>query len=250
MRIQFILIATILSLLIPFSANATKAEPVINVVVDEWAPFGGKALVKGGISLDVITTVLSRAGYTVKSEIVPWERALNGVRSGTYDVIGNLFLDEELKEHLTFSQPFYETEVRFIQQKGKTHKYTDLNSLRPYSIAVGQGYLYEEDFDKADFLNKRVVTTVIQGVRMVANGRVDLTLDSTDVINYVINKEDPDIANKVEYLPNVLTTQAIHMGIRNDLPGRDQLAADFNRILSEMRADGSLENLLTKHQYD
>ncbi|WP_119168978.1 substrate-binding periplasmic protein [Algihabitans albus] len=225
-----------------------RAETPIRVVVDDWPPFGGEYLPNGGISLDVITTVLERAGYDVTTEILPFARILNGAQSGIYDVVGNLFLQEELQAYLTYSDPFYETEVRFVQQKGHDHVFTDVESLRPYSIAVGEGYLYEERFDSADDLNKVVVTTTIQGVRMVASGRVDLTLDSTDVIDYAIRTDDPGLADQIEYLPTVLTAQRIHMAVRSDFPGRDKLLADFNSVLADMRADGSLDRLLEKHR--
>lgn len=240
----------VLFLILITSSISIHADTVIKAVVDEWAPFGGENLPNRGISLDVMITVLERAGYQVEAEIVPWERALSGVKNGTYDVIGNLFFDAELQSDLTFSRPFYETEVQFIQQKGGAANYSDIESLRPYSIAVGEGYLYEDNFDRADFLNKRVVTTVVQGVRMVANGRVDLTLDSSAVINHVINQEAPELADKVEFLPKALAKQEIHMAVRNNFPEKEKLLETFNSILNDMKADGSLEELLKKHEYN
>lgn len=219
------------------------------MVADPWAPFGGEDLPNGGISLDVISTVLTQAGYQVETAIVPWERALAGARAGTFDVVGNLFYLEELEEYLAYGSPFYESEVRFLRRVGTSHSFHDLESLRRYSIAVGAGYFYEDAFDRADFLNKTIVTTVVQGVRMVASGRVDLTLDSVDVLNYVIAKEAPELADQVEVMPMALATRAIHMAIRKDHPVQAQIRRDFNRVLSQMQKDGSLDELLDKHRY-
>jgi polar amino acid transport system substrate-binding protein len=223
------------------------AGSTIRVVADEWAPFGGQDLPNGGISLDVISAVLTRAGYTVSVEIVPWERAVQGTQDGTYDVLGNLFKDVELEKTMTFSDPFYNTEVRFVQKAGGEIEYSSLDSLRPYTIAVGAGYLYEEAFDHADDLRKHEVTTVVQGVRMVASGRVDLTLDSMDVINHVLRNSAPELAEQVTFLSRPLSTRNVHMGVRNDLPVREKLVGDFNRVLAEMQADGSLDGILAKH---
>lgn len=245
---MFKVIATVLGLLV-LTTSPAQARETIRVVADPWAPFGGEDLPGGGISLDVISTVLSRAGYTVDTHIVPWERALDGVRTGDYDVIGSLFYLPELEDDLTYSEPFYESEVRFLQRRGAGLSFSDLDSLRPYSIAVGAGYLYEEAFDRADYLRKTEVTTVVQGVQMVASGRVDLTLDSVDVLRYVIAQEAPELADLVEVLPNPLSVQPIHMAVRRDLESSDQLIADFNRVLARMRADGTLEELLARHRY-
>ena len=173
------------------------AQPQVNVVVDPWAPFGGAELHNGGISLDVISTVLTRAGYDVETHIVPWQRAIEGTKKGRYDVLGNLFYEPEMETHLTYSAPFYQSEVRFVRQRGTNHTYVTLDSLRSLSIAVGAGYLYEEEFDRAVYLRKTEVTSVIQGLRMVANGRVDLTLDSVDVLNFVISQNAPELADDI-----------------------------------------------------
>lgn len=243
---HFRMFALLISVL--FGTALAAEQRVIRAVVDDWAPFGGEQLPNGGISLDVMTTVLERLGYEVKPSIVPWERAVEGVKTGDYDVIGNIFYLPELEESITFSQPFFESEVRFIQRRGSGYTFSDLNSLRPYSIAVGAGYFYEEGFDNAEYLNKREVTTVLQGIRMVAGGRVDLTLDSADVLQHLISTELPELADDLEILPTPLAVQHIHMAVRNDFESSEELLASFNSILAEMRADGSLSELFSKHR--
>ncbi|MEM7211623.1 MAG: transporter substrate-binding domain-containing protein [Pseudomonadota bacterium] len=219
----------------------------ITVVADEWPPFSGAELPNGGISLDVISTVLERAGYAVNMQVLPWARIMDGSRKGEYDIVGSLFFDSEIAEYMTYGDPFYSTEVHFARQAGAGHTVDGLESLQPYSIAVGDGFLYEERFDRAEDLNKVVVTTALQGLQMVAHGRADLTLDSVEVLQHAIRKDDPSIADRIEIMPFVLATHDIHMAVRNSLPGKDKLVEDFNRVLSEMQEDGSLQKLLRKH---
>ncbi|WP_299852610.1 ABC transporter substrate-binding protein [uncultured Roseovarius sp.] len=230
-------------------SSAAAAQNTIKVVADQWVPFGSSDHPNGRNSLDVISTVLERASYNLEAEIVPWERALDSLKTGTYDVVGNLFQVLALVEYLTFSDPFYDTEVHFLQKRDANNSFTNVDSLKPYTIAVGAGYLSEGSFDRANFLKKKEVTTVIQGVRMVANERVDLTLDSVDVLNYVIAHEAPELSEMVEYLPNRLNMQAIHMVVCNGLQGRDVLLENFNRVLAEMLADDSPTELLSKQPY-
>lgn len=227
-------------------SEPTLAEP-ISVVADEWPPFSGADLPNGGISLDVISTVLRRAGYEVETAVLPWARIMDGSRRGEYDVVGSLFYDPDIATYMTYSAPFYQTEVRFAQRAGADTKIEGLESLKPYSIAVGDGFLYEENFDRATDLNKVIVTTALQGLQMVAYDRADLTLDSLEVLNYAVKVDDPKIADLVEFLPFVLAKHDIHMAISNQLPNKDVVLADFNRVLATMRDDGSLAVLLEKH---
>ena len=224
------------------------ADRSIRVVADEWPPFSGDNLPNGGISLDVIATVLRRAGYEVETAILPWARIMDGAPKGDYDVVGSLFYDPEIATYMTYGDPFFSTEVRFLQQAGAGLEVTGLDSLQGHSIAVGDGFLYEEKFDRATNLNKLVVTTALQGIQMVAHGRADLTLDSVEVLNHSIRHGAPEITDAVEFLPFVLATHDIHMAVFGGLENKDQVVADFNRVLAEMREDGSLSELLQKHQ--
>ena len=238
--------AGVLSFCLLVNGGAALAQK-LTVVADEWPPFSGEALSGKGLSLDVIRQVLERAGYEVETSVVPWARIMDGARKGTFDIVGSLFLSEDMKEHMSYSAPYYTTAVKFLRKTGATHDYTTLNALKPYSIAVGDGFLYSEEFDQADYLNKIIVTTTLQCVQMVAHGRADLTLDSEEVVRYALEKEDPSLAGKVEFLPKVLDRRTIHMAVRNDLPMRDKIIGDFNRVLDEMRRDGSYQRIIARH---
>lgn len=229
-----------------FSTPVSAGETV-TVVADEWPPFSSEALPGKGISVDVITSVLTRAGYDVKSEILPWARIMEGARSGSYDIVGSLFYDADLDKFMTFGDAYFTTEIKFVQQAGGSIAFNDLTSLKPYQIAVGAGFLYEDKFDRAEDLNKLEVTTTLQGIQMVAFGRADLTLDSTHVVKHSIQAEDPGLAEKVEFLGNPLAVREIRMAVGDHLPNAQKIVDDFNRTLAEMKNDGSLASLLEKH---
>lgn len=229
-------------------ASAAYAKDEIHLVADEWPPFSGNALPNGGISLDVISAVFERAGYPVRTEILPWARVISGAKSGAYDAVGSLFFDPEIAEFMSYSDPFYETTIQFLQRTGAGHEVNGLGTIGELSIAVGEGFLYEEEFDRADYLNKVHVTTALQGIKMVAYGRVDLTLDSVDVLKHAIDTEIPELKDALTLLPFVLERQHIHMALRADLPNRETVLSDFNAALRSMQIDGSLEALLEKHR--
>ncbi|GFE48894.1 amino acid ABC transporter substrate-binding protein [Roseobacter cerasinus] len=238
---------TCLSAALTLSASSAFATEKLLVVADEWPPFSGATLPNMGISLDVTQAVLVRAGYQVELAILPWTRVVSGAKSGEYDIITSLFLDTEFEKSLTYSDPFFTTEVKFVRKAGSDIVFDGLDSLKPYVIAVGTGFLYEPEFDSATYLNKFEVTTAIQGVRMVAAGRVDLTLDSTDVIRHAIQSEAPQLIDQVELFGPPLATPEIHMAVSKTRTDHEEIAAAFNAALVEMKADGSLDALLQKH---
>ncbi|MBW4710420.1 transporter substrate-binding domain-containing protein [Roseobacter sp. YSTF-M11] len=236
--------------LIGVSVSASLAGETLLVVADEWPPFSGDDLPGKGLSVDVTRAVLTRAGYDVETAILPWARVVKGAESGAYDVVTSLFEDPDMQKLMTYSEPFFETSVHFVQKSGNDIVFDGLESLRPYRIAVGTGFLYERNFDTADFLKKVEVTTTLQGVKMVAAERVDLTLDSAHVVRHSILMDDPDLLGQIELLDPALTTQRIHMAVSRSREDHARIAADFNAALEDMRADGSLAQLLEKHKVD
>ncbi|KMW57186.1 ABC-type amino acid transporter [Candidatus Rhodobacter oscarellae] len=229
------------------ASPALADQRTLTVVADEWPPFSGEALPNKGISLDVISTILTRAGYEVRTSVLPWARIMSMATEQDIEIVGSLFFDPEMTEFVTYAEPFFSTDVRLVAQTGSVIAYTSVEDLRPYSIAVGTGFLYQDEFDQADYLNKVEVTTTLQAMRMLADGRVDLTLDSEDVINYSFRNHDPSLAQRIALQPGVLASQDIHMAVGNSVENRDAIIADFNRVLGEMRADGSLDQLLAVH---
>jgi len=241
--VRFCLLSTLL-----WSASPGAADQrVLTVVADEWPPFSGENLPNRGISLDVISAVLTRAGYEVQTSVLPWARIMSMASEDKVEIVGSLFYDPAMTDHVTYAEPFFSTDVRLVAPTGSAIEYTSVGDLKRYSIAVGAGFLYQDEFDQADYLNKIEVTTTLQGMRMVAAGRVDLTLDSEDVVNYTLRHDDPSLAAEIALTPGVLASQDIHMAVGNTIEGRQTIIADFNRVLDEMRADGSLDQLLAAH---
>lgn len=229
-----------------FCAPAMAQGP-IRVVIDEWPPFGGADLPDGGFTMDVTTSVLRRAGYEVEEHIVPFERALAGMESGEFDVLGHVFREPTMDQLVAYTDAFHETEIRFMAQPNLEFTFQELSNLEPYTIAVGAGYLYEPAFDAADHLQKQEVTTTLQAMQMVAKGRVDLSLDSVEVIEYLLRNEAQALRGQIVLKDNSLARREILTGIRKNLPNRDAILAAYNAALAEMRADGTLERINARH---
>ncbi|MFK7942907.1 MAG: substrate-binding periplasmic protein, partial [Paracoccaceae bacterium] len=153
----------------------------------------------------------------------------------------------EMEKSVAYGNPFMATEIRFVGRKGGPISYETLGGLEGHRIAVGTGFLYEEGFDNADTLDKYEVTTTLQGIRMVAAGRADLTLDSEHVVGHAINVEDPELSDLVEMIPGVLARREVHMAVVRTRPDHARIVSDFNAALQEMRNDGSLAAIMRSH---
>ncbi|AZD04969.1 substrate-binding periplasmic protein [Pseudomonas chlororaphis] len=230
-------------LLLGQSAYAEK----LRLVADAWPPFTDATLVNGGLATDIVSTALARAGYASEFEQVPWARALLGVGEGRYDVLVNAWFNEARTQLGQFSSEYLVNRVRFIRRKDAPIEYTTLKQLHQYPIAVVRGYAYSPDFDNDPELQKVLVHNFAMAVRMLAANRVKLTLEDEYVARYYLARESPRVRNAVEFLPNSLSENGLHILVSLKNPAHAQIVAGFDREIEAMKADGSYDRLLRQH---
>ncbi|AVO61729.1 substrate-binding periplasmic protein [Pseudomonas sp. 22526] len=230
-------------LLLGQSAYAEK----LRLVADAWPPFTDATLVNGGLATDIVSTALARAGYASEFEQVPWARALFGVGEGRYDVLVNAWFNEARTQLGQFSSEYLVNRVRFIRRKDAPIEYTSLKQLHQYPIAVVRGYAYSPDFDSDPELQKVLVHNFAMAVRMLAADRVKLTLEDEYVARYYLARESPRVRNAVEFLPNSLSENGLHILVSLKNPEHAQIVAKFDREIEAMKADGSYDRLLRQH---
>lgn len=223
------------------------AAEKLRLVADAWPPFTDATLVNGGVATDIVSTALARAGYASDFEQVPWARALLGVGEGRYDVLVNAWFNEERTHIGQFSSEYLLNRVRFLKRKDTPIEYNNLQQLHTYPVAVVRGYAYSPEFDGDAALQKVQVHSFPMAVRMLAADRVKLTLEDEYVARYYLARESPKVRNAVEFLPNPLSENSLHILVSLKNPDHEQIVAGFDREIAAMKEDGSYERLLRQH---
>ncbi|MFJ3467458.1 substrate-binding periplasmic protein [Pseudomonas sp. NPDC090201] len=223
------------------------AAQTLRLVGDAWAPYADVSLLNDGLSTDLIRTALGRAGYTTEYEQVPWARAIHGVGEGRYDVLINAWYSEDREQIGEFSQEYLVNRLRFLKRKESTVDYQNLTQLHPYSIAVVRSYAYSPAFDNDTNLKKVPVASFSTAVRMLAAGRVELTVEDEYAAKVALGREPAEVRDNVEFLPRSLSENGLFILVSLKTPGHDKIVADFDKAIAAMKADGSYDKLLKLH---
>ncbi|MBK5398889.1 transporter substrate-binding domain-containing protein [Pseudomonas sp. TH39(2020)] len=223
------------------------AAEKLRLVADAWPPFTDATLVNGGLATDIVSTALARAGYASDFEQVPWARALLGVGEGRYDVLVNAWYTDDRTKLGQFSGEYLLNRVRFLKRKDTPIEYNNLQQLHTYPIAVVRGYAYSPAFDDDVSLQKVPVHNFAMAVRMVAADRVKLTLEDEYVARYYLARESTKVRNAVEFLPQPLSENSLHILVSLKNPGHEQIVAGFDREIAAMKVDGSYQRLMKQH---
>ncbi|SDH04329.1 polar amino acid transport system substrate-binding protein [Pseudomonas benzenivorans] len=238
--------ALCLSLLLLLLSLDAAAE-TLRLVADPWPPFNDQRLPYNGVASDLVGTALARAGYATRYREVPWERAVHGLQRADYDVLINAWYSDERAGYGQFSAPFLVNRIRFLRRKGSAIQFEQLSDLYPYRIAVMRGYAYSSAFNDDPLLRKVGVGSFASGARMLQAGRVELTLEDEIVARYHLGRELSGIREQLEFLPQPLSENGLHILVRRSHPQHRQIAEAFDRAIAAMRADGSYAAILARH---
>lgn len=230
------------------SCCTVNAEP-LRLVADTWPPFTDARLPNNGLASDLVNTALQRAGYTSEYNEVPWARALRGLQAGDYDVLLSAWYDAQRTQYGLYSEAYLVNRIRFLQRKGADIHFERLEDLRPYSIATVRGYAYQTEFDQDARLHKIPVMGFAMGARMLAAGRVQLTLEDELVARHYLKRELHELQGQLEFLPKPLSENGLHIVVRRSHPQYRQIVAAFNRAMREMRGDGSYAQIFQRHGF-
>jgi polar amino acid transport system substrate-binding protein len=225
----------------------TAAADNLRMAGDAWAPYADVSLRNGGLATDLISTALARAGYTSEYEQVPWARALHGLAEGRYDIVINAWYSDDRTLIGQFSKAYLVNRLRFLKRKGTDVDFVDLMQLHPHTIAVVRSYAYSPGFDDDTELKKIPVASFSTAVRMLAAGRVELTVEDEYAARFALSHESQEVRDNVEFLPKSLSENSLHILVSLKNPDHENIVAGFDQAIAAMKADGSYEKLLKLH---
>jgi polar amino acid transport system substrate-binding protein len=214
-----------------------------------WPPHYGKDLPNGGYTTEISREALKRVGYELEIEWLPWKRALIEAAIGKYDGVGASYYNEERAKDFAFTDAIGKTEIVFFMLKGKNIRYSKLEDLKPYTIGVGRGYAYPDKFTSATYLKTEEAITIEHNIRKLLRHRIDLIIDSREVIPYLLQTYFPNNVNSLEMLEPPLDTLLLYVAFSKNSPNYKKKVEDFNRGLKMIKDDGTYGNILKKHGF-
>ena len=160
----------------------------VTMVTTPWEPFFSANLPQGGVITEIATAAFEREGHQASIEWYPWVRALKLVEYGSADVVMGAYYSDERAQNYLYSDPIYDIEVGLmaLSELGVDH-YQELQDLKQYRIGTMRGWVYTDEFDNADFLDKRLIVNQVAAVRMLFANRIDLLAASVPVFKHEVS---------------------------------------------------------------
>ncbi len=250
----------ILFFLLIFSlANSSTNRPFIWVDDENYKPliYRSKNGKPAGIFNDILTEIFKRLNIPLKKAVYPWKRAQKLVKEGKADGMVTVYTKERQKFMLATAPIWYINETLFFRRDNpnacKLLRVNSFNELKNFIIVetLGSGWS-KEQFEKFGIKKVIWVPNTESAFNMLAKKRADVYITSNSyALEFLKNKKNISNPLYKDYEEIVGITPPFiklpfRLLIRKDSPYA-KLIPKINKILKEMRKDGTYQKIANKY---
>ncbi len=146
-----------------------------------------------GINVEIFSMIAKEVGLEYNLHILPWARALQGIKSGRYDILISSYIIENDTEIEYSKEPIYEQNNIFLTLKSSPFfSYEDIQHGTNLHVATHRQYQYgpliDELLNKPNFINRFISNNDEQLFTLLDQNRIDLIPINHLVARYYITK--------------------------------------------------------------
>lgn len=235
------LIATLVS----FSVSAEK----VIAAGDPWPPFLDPDSSGNGLVFEIADLAFKTQGYKLEMEFVPWARAIRGVKEANYDVLLATWYTEERNGYLRYSEPYLENEIKFIQRLEDNFEYQGLASLTGKNVGIVRDYGYGDEFLNATNFKRAEANNLLQNVKKLVSGRIDLTLEDEIVSRAILKSRAPHMLQKIKFTKNSFSKKSLFLTSGRKNSRSKKLVEVFNRGIKEIKGNGGFDEIMKRYGF-
>jgi len=214
---------------------------------DTFAPMGFRDDADNivGFDIDLATAVCEKLGVELVCQPIEWDAKEQELSTKNIDCIWNGFsLTPERKENLTMSDTYMLNNISLVVTKDSTIK--TMADMAGKNLALQSGSSAEETLNNADNVDFKAslaqvnpFSDYITALMDLETGNSDAVLMDSVVANYMIT----DVGKDFVVLDETLLADEYSIGFRK---GDVALCTAVEKALSELKADGTVEEISTK----
>ncbi|MCP4160258.1 MAG: transporter substrate-binding domain-containing protein [Deltaproteobacteria bacterium] len=235
----FVLLFYGIGINLAYSKDAIKVSAAPSI----WAWEVGNKRMAGPI-IDLVNEIFSELEIPVKTESLPWTRAMQFLKDGKLDVMLTIFHTEERSKFIKYSIPYTAVHTSVFVPRGHSFRFTKFEDLIGKEGVMVKDDSLGKEFTK--FLPKLKIDTVIrpkQLIRMLNMRRVDYAVHAKFAL--LIEAKKLSLFNKIEVLPIPIEQDFLHFGFSKKSTFLKYLPR-VNKKIKQFINDGTISKTIEK----
>lgn len=224
----------------------------IRMITTDWPPFYGENLYKNGVSHEIVKQALKRKGHSLTTEFVPWARAMSMAKQGHYHGLFGAWVNDEIRSDYYFSrESFGIGDGHFLDLESNISKYLKPEDLKGKTIGYVLDYPVSKTLSQlfqTGAIIKYEVTSVSQLIQMHQAKRIDYILENYEVFKHYFMREKPNEEFNYKIIGKDYIDGGLYIGWTKRKPNMRLLRDELDEALREMKADGSIQAILTEFE--
>ena len=257
------LLSVSLVLWFPSGLQATEEIHVTVYGDANYQPYSWK---EGDDITGIYPAILRRAfarmeGYNIDIVPIPWKRGLRYLEHGRAFALFPPYLRHKARPYISYSVPLLNEQTRVACNKNVFDKPREHWPEDFYGVLIGQnlGFVIGGEKFQQAVLDKKLrvkeTKTNKQSLLMVASGRLDCYISSTDAMKFDLEqlKAIPQYSELIKSIvlgPIVFDEQGYLGFTKNNpemYPYKEDFINQFNRIIIEMQESGEIEAIVREY---
>ncbi len=251
-----VIFVSVLAVLLIGTNGIQAAEKTFKAIASPFPPFTSPDIKNKGFVWDIAKTALETQGYIVTLEFSPWARALEESKNGRSDGLLPAYWTKERAQWFLYPIPLVTIHTGLMKHKSRKEIVFngDFRSLVKLNIGVGKGYSTNDEFDKADYLNKVFATTTPQLLKMLWIGNVDMAVGGFEYSRYYLNQLDSTskfrgIKDDIIFIEPPLKKRYAYLVISKKSPDHERKLKDFNIGMRVILLDGTYKKIIQQYGF-
>jgi polar amino acid transport system substrate-binding protein len=221
-------------------AGAAQADDHLKLVTGgDYPPFADSSDPTGGRAVELVRTVLARAGYEMSLDWMPWRRGYAMTLAGAYDATFPYVPSEQRRAEYRFSQPLFKMEMHAYMMPRRELRDGRPSSLRGKVLCLPNGWNTApilEGLLRTGGLRREQPNDLAACARMVRAGRADFFV-ADSVVYAGLMKQLGIPAQSFVGSDKPLAESALYFIVPKRHPDSERIIARFNAALQDVLAE-------------
>lgn len=228
------------------------SEPALKAVAPSYPPLvetdiSGKVI--GGMSVEIVKEIFSRAGHTTEIEILPWARLLL-IASRQSNIAAFPMIKSRERENLfEWLGPVNRFEYKLCRLKsGPARRVTGIADIKNETIGVLNNDIVFSYIKEKNLPGLYAGAQIGNLVKMLLSSRIDYLVITPQTLNFEL-KAMSRFVSEVEYLFTVTPDDSDQYSYLVMAKGSDPiLCSEIKKAFASVLADGTWDKIFTKYQ--